>query len=129
MEVLKGMCATLDSIIPDESRLALYYATRYLQELEIALRLEGVHTHYDRPGCGGITVPRLRIRLANADWSDWVVGVSPKVLETQTLEWNEAEPEWWFMWCKARLRKPICQAVDMPHAARLIVLELQADSL
>lgn len=54
-----------DNIIPSELRLLLYNSARYLQQLEIALRLIAIPARYDRPGIDGISMPRLCVTHSN----------------------------------------------------------------
>jgi hypothetical protein len=112
-----------DSTIPDESRLTLYLSTRYLQELELALRLAGIRTRYERPGIEGFDLPRLVVEHPAFGWMNEVICAMPMLLEGPN-------PEWWFEWHKPwkDTRERICLAVDMTSAARLVAQELREES-
>jgi hypothetical protein len=117
--------------IPDESRLVLYFSARYVQELEVALRLAGIHTRYERPGVDGIELPRLVVAHPAFGWMDEVICAVPWQLD-------DPNPQWWFEWrsfvscdcshCKKKEPQQICPAVDMKQAAQLIAEELQEES-
>jgi hypothetical protein len=117
------MSAALGSIIPDESRLALYLSARYLQELEIALRLTGIRTRYERPGIEGFDLPRLCVEHPELGWMDEVICALPWHL-------NGPNPEWWFEWYKPweEARARICAAKDMAKAAAVILVQLHEES-
>lgn len=112
----------VDNTIPDEARLALYMSARYLQELEIALRLAGVPARYERPRLGETVVPRLRVEHVGDGDPDEVICTIPRAFDTRSLTHDAADPQWWFMWWapQQRRREPICPAVDMNAAARVI---------
>jgi hypothetical protein len=124
-----------DNTIPDEARLSLYLSARYLQELQLALRLIDVPSTYVRPGIGGYGLPQLHVGPAEYDPEalgepDGTIAVRddficalPFVLSTQRLSWTDPEPEWRFMWCWHEPLQ-IWQAVDMMEAARIIAGQL-----
>lgn len=119
-----------DNAIPGEARLALYMSARYLQELEIALRLAGVPARYDRPGMEAGLVPRLFVEHpGQAELGGIICTISPE-LDGRRLPWNASDPPWWFMWWlrDERRREPICPAVDMTEAAHLIAARLREEA-
>jgi hypothetical protein len=112
----------VDDTIPGEVRLALYISARYLQELEIALRLAGVPARYERPGMDGKIVPRLFVEHPGHGDPDAIICTIPLEFDGQPLAWDVPDPPWWFMWWPrhAEARESICPAVDMNEAARVI---------
>lgn len=116
-----------DPILPTASRLSLYLSGRYLQELEIALRLAGIRTRYERPGIRGIALPRLCVKHPDNGWMIELICAVPVRLD-------DAQFEWWFEWCSfvpsgcplcaETQRRRICVAKDMTQAARIIADQL-----
>jgi hypothetical protein len=123
-----------DNTLPAEIRLSLYLSTRLLQELQLALQLLGIPARYDRPGITGIGIPRLVVNPAEedeetfeVDETDDVICALPMVHKTLRLSWTDLDPQWWFMWWGDE-PLPICQAVDMNKAARIIADQLFEES-
>jgi hypothetical protein len=116
------------NVIAGESNLSLFLCTRYLQELEIALRLTGIRTCYERPGMQGIYWPRLCVENPEHGWMDEVICVVPLLLDGPN-------PTWWFEWrslvpcacsyCKEADRQRIYPATDMTKAAQIIAEQLR----
>jgi hypothetical protein len=129
----------LDHTIPSEVRLSLYLSARFLQELELALRLIGVPCAYVRPGIEGVAFPRLYVGFdrdelepldatdeASTELDEFICAV-PFTLNEQRRSWTDPDPEWWFMWWGDQTL-PICQATDMRIAARVIAEQLYEES-
>jgi hypothetical protein len=114
----------IDDTIPCGARLAVYLSARFLQELEIALRLLGIPVWYERPGMDGIIVPRLRVEHVGHQEPDAVICTVPQVFDTPPA-WRTPDPRWWFMWWtrNEEAHEPICEAVDMNEAAHLIAAQ------
>jgi hypothetical protein len=108
-----------DNTISSELRLPLYISSRYLKELDLALQLIGMPTRYERPGSGGIVLPRLYVEHPARRCPDKAICALPWLLES-------AKPEWWFEWFGSRedIRDRICAATDLPYAARIITERL-----
>lgn len=112
---------------------------RFLQELELALRLIGIPSAYVRPGIEEVAFPRLYVGCtedeleafdvtdeARAELGGFVCAV-PFALNEQRRCWADPDPEWWFMWWGDQTL-PICQATDMRRAARVIADQLYEES-
>jgi hypothetical protein len=134
----------IDDIIPQEVRLSLYLATRFLQELKLALQLIGIPSTYIRPGIDGVILPRLYVGCTEYDLHAWkmaeqadepsgkadgigeldnFVCALPFSLNDQRRSRTAPELEWWFTWWGDQAL-PICQARDMRQAAQVIVEQL-----
>lgn len=122
--------AVVENTIPSEARLALYMSARYLQELEIALRLAGIPVRYQRPGTDSGLVPRLFVEHPGQGDLGEIICTLPLELGGQDLAWDAPDPPWWFMWCPrgAQTREPICPAVDMKAAAEIIAARLREET-
>ncbi|HEU5156726.1 MAG TPA: hypothetical protein VFU43_06980 [Streptosporangiaceae bacterium] len=120
----------VDNTIPGEARLALYMSGRYLQELETALRLAGVSARYERPGIDGVIVPRLFVELPGHGDPNEVICTIPREFDGRPRGRDMPDPPWWFMWWSRRggTRAPICPAVDMNEAARVIAARLREET-
>lgn len=115
----------LDNTIPGAVRLSMYLASRYLRELQVALQLVGVSVSYERPGFGGIGLPRLRLPHGEADKAIYAI---PRLPCGQRMEGDTSDPQWWFVWSPAERLRPICPAVDMNQAARIIAEQVNEDA-
>jgi hypothetical protein len=118
----------VENAISGETRLWLYMSACYLQELELALRLAGVPSRYERPGIDGILIPRLCVADSRNGQADAAICAIPRVFDVRRPAWKGPDPQWWFLWWKppAQPRDPICPAVDMNEAARLVAAQLCA---
>jgi hypothetical protein len=114
----------IESTVPGEARLSLYISGRYLQELAVALRLIGIATRYERPGIGGLPLPRLRVGDPPFDPIDTAIYALPRAT------CRGAAPQWWFEWtsCRGGWRRRICAVTDLPYAARVIAEQLREDA-
>lgn len=131
------MSAT-DNSLPPEVRLSLYLATRFLQELQLALQLIGIPSAYVRPGIEGIVFPRLYVGFTEDELERWgetddgtelddFVCAVPFAPKARHPCWAARDPEWWFMWWGDQTM-PICEATDMRLAARVIAGQLYEES-
>jgi hypothetical protein len=120
-----------DNTLPGEIRLPLYLSARYLQELELALRLAGVRVRYERPGTGGIMFPRLSVECPQQGDSSRAICATPQRPGGRQVvwcfEWRSLAP---FGRSPRTRRMPerICPAVDMNRAARIIAGQLRDGS-
>ena len=115
-----AVITTVEDTIPDDSRLALYFSTRYLQELQLALRLVGVLARYERPGIDTIMLPRLVVEHPERGELDEVI------CATRSRRRDGPNAAWWFEWRLFRdgRRERICTATDMSKAARIVAEQL-----
>lgn len=122
---------TYDNTIALDVWPSLYLSSRYLQELEIALRSVGIRTRYERPGLDGIVIPRLYVEHPEH-------GELSQALCATPLRTNSRGLEWWFEWrsftpcdCSECIRtelERICRIGDMSTAAQLIAQQLYEES-
>ncbi|HEX6470996.1 MAG TPA: hypothetical protein VF069_17990 [Streptosporangiaceae bacterium] len=111
----------VENAIPGEARLSLYISSRYLQELGVALRLIGIASRYERPGIGGLPLPRLCVPHPGR------LGTAIYAIPRSACG---AAPQWWFEWtsCRGGWRRRICSVTDLPYAARVIAEQLRGDA-